>query len=224
MFDFTPVGAAPAAVGTVFLVLFYRLVPQRSRENSSLQEAIAIQNYLTEAQVTEKSTVVGSTVADLIKLAQGEAVVTSIMRSRTMRLAPLPDAKLKPGDILLDRSDPDALDRLVARGKLNVTGDRVDAAEGKPSETIAIEAVIGENSSLVGLSAKGLALHDRLGVNLVAVSRRGQRLTQRRYPASGIGDVLVLRGSERNLPEFLRDFSLLPWPSARSCSAQCAPA
>lgn len=211
MFDFTPVGAALAAVGTVFLVLFYRLVPQRSRENSSLKEAIAIQNYLTEAQVTDKSTVVGSTVADLIKLAQGEAVVTSIMRSRTMRLAPLPDAKLKPGDILLIEGDPDALDRLVARGKLNVTGDRVDAAEGKPSETIAIEAVIGENSSLVGLSAKGLALHDRFGVNLVAVSRRGQRLTQRLGDIQlRIGDVLVLRGSERNLPEFLRDFGLLP--------------
>jgi di/tricarboxylate transporter len=211
MFDFTPVGAALAAVGTIFLVLFYRLVPERTRENSSLQEAIAIPNYLTEAQVTETSTVAGKTMADLIKLAQGEAVVTSIMRSRTMRLAPLPDAKLKAGDILLIEGDPEALDRLVARGKLSVTGDRVDSGDGKPSEAIAIEAVIGEHSSLVGWSAKELAMHDRFAINLIAVSRRGQRLTQRLGEIQlRIGDVLVLRGNDRSLPEFLRDFGLLP--------------
>lgn len=211
MFDFTPVGAALAAVGTVFLVMFYRLVPQRTRERSSLQEAIAIQNYLTEAQVTETSAVAGKTIADLLKLAGGEAVVTSIMRSKGMRLAPLPDAKLKPGDILLIEGDPEALDRLVARGSLSVAGDRAGEAGVKPSEAIGIEAVVGENSSLIGWSAKELALYDRFGINLLAVSRRGQRLSQRLGEiVLRIGDVVVLRGSDRNLPEFLRDFGLLP--------------
>ena len=43
MFDFTPVGAALAAAGIVFLALFYWLVPVRTREAGSIHEALDIQ-------------------------------------------------------------------------------------------------------------------------------------------------------------------------------------
>src|SRR5688572_1521339 len=82
MFDFTPVGAALALSGTVFLVLFYWLVPARERQGGGINEAIDIKNYTTEARVVEGSTVLGKTVADLMKLGGGEAVVTSILRAQ----------------------------------------------------------------------------------------------------------------------------------------------
>jgi di/tricarboxylate transporter len=47
MFDFTPVGAALAAVGIVFLALFYWLLPARTRETASLHDAIDIKNYIS---------------------------------------------------------------------------------------------------------------------------------------------------------------------------------
>ena len=40
-----------------------------------------------------------------------------------------------------------------------------------------IEAVIGTDSLLVGRTAGQSALQERLGVNLIAVSRGGERLT-----------------------------------------------
>ncbi|MGX9571791.1 SLC13 family permease [Mesorhizobium sp. f-mel] len=210
MFDFTPVGAALAAAGTIFLLLFYWLLPVREKLGGSLNEAIAIKNYLTEARIVSESTVLGKTVADLIKLSGGDAIVTSILRNRTMRMTPLPDVVLKANDILLLEGDPEALDRLVSQGKLSVTGDRV-GSDDTASEMIAIEAVIGESSPLIGWSAQRLALYDRFNVNLLAVSRHGERLDRRLAEIQlRLGDVIVLQGNAATIPEILRELGCLP--------------
>ncbi|NGO50690.1 SLC13 family permease [Allomesorhizobium camelthorni] len=213
MFDFMPVGAALAAVGTVFLVLFYRLVPPRQRESTSMNEAIDIKNYMAEGKVVEGSTVLGKTVGELLKMSDGSAIVTSIVRSRDVRVTPLPDAVLREGDILLMEGAPEALDRLVAQAKLSLTDQRKPAAskQGAAEEVDSIEAVIGEHSILIGWSAQRLALYDRFNVNLLAVSRKGERLTQRLGAITlRLGDVIVLQGNRRALPEILRDLGLLP--------------
>ncbi|WP_353645374.1 SLC13 family permease [Mesorhizobium sp. WSM2239] len=212
MFDFMPVGAALAAVGTIFLVLFYRLVPPRQRENVSMNEAIDIKNYMAEGKVVEGSTVLGKTVGELLKMSDGSAIVTSIVRSRDVRITPLPDAVLREGDILLMEGAPEALDRLVAQAKLSLTDQRKPASkQGAAEEVDAIEAVIGEHSILIGWSAQRLALYDRFNVNLLAVSRKGERLTQRLGAITlRLGDVIVLQGNRRALPEILRDLGLLP--------------
>ncbi|RUY86785.1 SLC13 family permease, partial [Mesorhizobium sp. M7A.F.Ca.CA.001.12.2.1] len=210
MFDFTPVGAAIAAAGTIFLLFFYWLLPVREKHGGSLNEALDIKNYLTEARIVADSTVLGKTVADLMKLAGGDAIVTSILRNRTMRMTPLPDVVLKVDDILLLEGDPEALDRLVSQGRLSVTGDR-GGGDDTTNEMVAIEAVIGESSSLIGWTAQPLALYDRFNVNLLAVSRRGERLDRRLAAVElRLGDVVVLRGSAARMPEILRELGCLP--------------
>jgi di/tricarboxylate transporter len=211
MFDFTPVGAAIAAVGVIFLALFYWLLPARTRETASLHDAIDIKNYVSEARVGSDSAVLGKTVGDLLKLADGNAMVTSIVRQRGQRVTPLPDAMLRDGDILLLEGDPEALDKITSRGKLKFSGERRQMKGSGPSEIGAVEAVIGESSFLVGLSAQRLALHDRFAVNLLAVSRKGERITERLGEANlRVGDVIVLQGDRDRLPEILRELGCLP--------------
>lgn len=209
MFDFTPVGAALALTGIIFLTLFYWLVPIRNRSGGALTEALDIQNYVTEALVVEESTINGKTVADLLKYAGGEVVVTSILRSRLLRITPFPDAKLREGDTLLIEGPPDALDRVVAQAKLSVTGERDDAGGGEAST--AIEAVVAENSQLIGWSARQLALYERFGVNLLAVSRKGERIQERLGAVIlRLGDIIVLQGNPTRMPEILRELGVLP--------------
>ncbi|MER8436281.1 SLC13 family permease [Mesorhizobium sp. M1312] len=210
MFDFTPVGAALAAAGTIFLVLFYWLLPVREKLGGSVNEAINIKNYLTEARIVRESTVLGKTVADLMKLSGGDAIVTSILRNRTMRMTPLPDVVLKVNDILLLEGDPGALHRLVSQGKLSVTGNRA-SGDDTTSELVAIEAVIGESSPLIGWTAQRLALYHRFNVNLLAVSRHGERLDRRLAEVQlRLGDVVVLQGNAATIPEILRELGCLP--------------
>jgi di/tricarboxylate transporter len=209
MFDFTPVGAALAVAGTAFLVVFYWLVPVRERQGGSIHEALDIQNYMTEARIVQGSAMLGKTVADLLKLGGGDAVVTSILRSQAQRITPFPDAVLKEGDIVLIEGEHEALDRMVAQAKLSVTGSR-NAAGGQGGST-AIEAVIGENSSLIGWSAQRLALYHRFNVNLLAVSRKGERFTERLGAVTlRLGDIIVLQGNPQTLPEVLRELGALP--------------
>ncbi|AWC24734.1 MULTISPECIES: SLC13 family permease [Aminobacter] len=209
MFDFTPVGAALAAAGIVFLVLFYWLLPSRTRASASIHEAIDINNYVTEARIVADSAVAGKSLGDLLKLGGSRAVVTSILRSRALHVTPFPDVILREGDILLIEGAPDVLDRMVAQAKLSVTGSR-DSAGGKHAAA-AVEAVIGENSSLIGGSAQRLALYDRFNVNLLAVSRKGERIQERLGAVTlRMGDVVVLQGNPQTLPEILRELGCLP--------------
>ncbi|NWN27615.1 SLC13 family permease, partial [Escherichia marmotae] len=70
--------------------------------------------------------------------------------------------------------------------------ERPDGAEG---EVGVIEAVIGTDSPLIGRTAGRLGLHERFGVNLIAVSRQGERLASRLGAIMlQAGDVIVLQG------------------------------
>ncbi|WP_337267296.1 SLC13 family permease [Oryzifoliimicrobium ureilyticus] len=209
MFDFTPVGASLALVGVVFLIFFYWLVPERKNENPSLEEALDVKTYFSEATVTDVSLVIGKKLHELLSLGEGDAVATAILRG-PRRMSPLPDAELRVGDTVLLEGSPKALDKLVTAGKLKLSGksspDVTDDAE-----TVAIEAIVSAESRLIGWSARQLSLSNRRRINLLAVSREGQRLAKRVGDVTlRVGDVLVLQGSRKNLPGFLQEFACLP--------------
>jgi di/tricarboxylate transporter len=211
MFDFTPVGAALAAAGAIFLVFFYWLVPERARGDASIRDAIDIKDYFAEAKITAASAVRDKPVSDLLKLAHGNVKVVSILRSRTIPLAPLPDATLKENDILLLEGDPEALDRVVAQGRLGVVRDRNRAENRSAAQHGVVEAVIGENSALIGSSARSLRLYDRYDLNLLAMSRKGERITQRLGEITfRLGDIVLLHGDLAVMPQLLRDLGALP--------------
>ncbi|MCV0397703.1 MAG: SLC13 family permease [Rhizobiaceae bacterium] len=211
MFDFTPVGAGLTVMGCIFLTFFYWLLPKRERVDASLDEAIDIKNYMAEARVTAESTALGKTISDLLKSTEGAARITSLLRSEDMRVSPLPDAVLKEGDILLIEGDHEALEKVVAGGKLKLAESRPLKKEKDDGDIETIEAVIGEQSILRGLSARRLALYHRFNVNLLALSRRGERIKDRladtRFQA---GDVILLQGARNAIPETLRELGLLP--------------
>ncbi|CAG1002959.1 MAG: SLC13 family permease [Rhizobiaceae bacterium] len=209
MFDFTPVGAMLTLTGFLFLVAFHRLLPERKPASEGLHEAIDIPDYLAEARITAKSTVAGKTVSHLLKAAEGNARIASIMRADGLAITPLPDSVLREGDILLIEGDPAALDRLVTQAKLSLNEGREVGA--KNGDVEAVEAVVGENSMLIGVSAQRIALFDRYRANVLAVSRRGERIRER--PGSIIfrlGDIVVLQAQRSRLPELLREFGCLP--------------
>lgn len=209
MFDFTPVGAMLTLTGFLFLVAFYRLLPERKPASEGLHEAIDIPDYLAEARITAKSTVAGKTVSHLLRAAEGNARIASIMRADGLAITPLPDSVLREGDILLLEGDPAALDRLVTQAKLSLTEGREVGT--KNGDVEAVEAVVGENSMLIGVSAQRVALFDRYRANVLAVTRRGERIRER--PGSIIfrlGDIVVLQAERTRLPELLREFGCLP--------------
>lgn len=210
MFDYTPTGLALSAVGVVFLALCYRLLPARRREEIGMDSAIEIKNYTTEARVKEDSPAIGQTVSEVQHNADGRAMIIRILGASGHRRTPLPDMKLRSGDILVIEGAADALDNMVSQSGL-VFSERRGAATKDAADIGTIEAVIGESSALIDATAQELTLFDRTGLNLLAVSRRDQRFTERlgqiRFQN---GDVILLQGHMKRLPELLREWDCLP--------------
>ncbi|RYE35401.1 MAG: SLC13 family permease [Hyphomicrobiales bacterium] len=212
MFDFAPVGIVVAIAGCLFLSVGYRLLPRDRRGAVSLDQAIDIKDYLTEAKVGEKSLMAGKTVADLKAIGDDAIEIVSILRSERRVQAPLPDASLRAGDIVLLRGDAAVLERVVAEGGLDLAGtDRPTQKEDALDPDRIAEAIIGPGSTLIGQSAGDMALHSRFGVNMIAISRSGERFSQRlRDIRLRAGDIVVIQGDEKLLPEKLSELSLLP--------------
>ena len=212
MFDFAPVGLGLAVAGVVFLVFGFRLLPGRRKAKGTMDEALDIPDYMTEARVTAASVVTGRPVGDLARFCNDKVMVTGIVRHKTVRMPLLPDAILLEGDILLLEGDPEALERAVARARLELEGgDRPTHTARAADEIAGIEAVVGPRSILIGQTAKRITLHEHFNINLLAVSRSGQHFTERlRDIVLQAGDVLVLKGDLIRLPGTLRELGCLP--------------
>src|SRR5690606_1230272 len=211
MFDFAPVGIGLAVAGVLFLAFGYSVLPTR-KGVVSLDTAIDVKDYMTEARVVADSAVVDRKIADLTALADHELFVTGVIRNKIERLRPLPDVVLRENDIVLLEGEPEALQRGVKRAKLSLVGDNRARGQGGPGNEVGgIEAVIAPGSVLIGQTAKRFLLFDRFDIHLLAVSRSGKRFTQRlRDITLEAGDVLLLKGVLARFPDKLKELGLLP--------------
>ncbi len=210
MFDYAPVGLGLTVVGLVFLTFGYRLLPRNRQAAPTLGEALDIQSYVTEAEIPAGSPAVDETVGAFQKRHDHEVAVTMILRAG-IRSAPFADTVLMPEDVLILAGAPDCLERAIVSDGLELEGQHRERPEGARDEMGVIEAVIGVDSPLVGATAGQLGLHERFGVNLIAVSRQGERLAQRLGNIVLLaGDVIVLQGPIKLLLERLGDLGCLP--------------
>jgi di/tricarboxylate transporter len=210
MFDYTPVGLGIALLGLLCITLTYRLLPSDRRGAASLDAAINIENYVAELRVPPTSPLVGTNARDVVALAEGPATLTTVVRERFRRYKPTPMLKLQAGDVLLLEGEPDALERVVARGGLELAGQDADAVHDG-DEVGTIEGVVTADSAVIGETPAHIDLRGRFQVNLLAISRSGKRITQRlRSVRFQAGDVVVLQGRFDVLPDSLKDLGVLP--------------
>jgi len=211
MFDYLPTGLGLLVVGLIFLRFGYRLLPRERRASATLSDAVDISGYVTEASISAKSPAVGETVREFVERHEKEVGVTGLLRAE-VRTTPAAHVMLREGDTLILAGDPDALERAIAGDALTLAGEHREMPGGNQGNEIGVvEGVIGASSVLIGQTAGRLRLQERYGVNLIAVSRAGERLTRELGQTKlSAGDVIVLQGSLELLPERLRDLGVLP--------------
>ena len=235
MFDYTPVGLAVAAAGVAFIALVgWRLVPTRKGAGSEEFDAGA---YLTEARVPKKAKAAGMSLGDIEeKLQEADAQVVGLIRNEVRVIAPSSMRKIWPGDILIIEADPKALASALSTLDLKleeaVAGDAdeedSDAAlpgpaagmpEPKdtsekpraPDEIVLREFAVLPSSALAGRSATNIRLRTTFGINLLAISRQGDRSMARlRTTPVQPGDVLLMQGTPESLSEFAAQYGCVP--------------
>ncbi len=226
MFDFAPVGLPVAVAGVLFMGLIgWRMIPARKPAGADGFDTGA---YLTEAYVPESSATAGKTLREIDKVIDEiDAQVIGVVRNDVRVTAPSRGWVVRTGDILVIEAEAAALTTTLSALALKLveakvppkpTADSIGVAETTTPDTATpapekttvtdemalTELAVLPASLLVGRSASDVLLRTRYGINLLAVSRQGHRLTARlRELRLAAGDVLLMQGS----PEALSDFA-----------------
>lgn len=215
MFDFTLVGAAITVAGVAFLSLVaWRLIPAR-RAPLSLGDTLDVESYMTEVRVPENSRFVGMLLRDIEEFANEEVTIAGLLHRGLVYPAPSSFQIIDANDVLIIEADPDDLKTFVDNTGFELEGSRdfqEEIRQSLASEDVAIvEAIAVPESPVLGRTARDLHLHAEYGVNLLGVSRQGQRIIRRLSRIDfRVGDVLLIQGQDEVVQTALPRLGLLP--------------
>jgi di/tricarboxylate transporter len=226
MFDFTFVGIAVAAAGLCLLIFIGpRLVPNRKQFSADEFETGP---YLTEVLVQKKSAVIGMLLRDLEReMDDADAQIISLVRNNKRITAPSPVREIHAGDILVIEAEHDALAKIMFGLGLELAEKPKDPAKSETetdseddqsassaapaSETVLMELAVRPGAELVGRSAKAIRLRTRFDINLLAISREGNRSIKRiRTTRITDGDLLLVQGAPEAVLEFANRYGCIP--------------
>ncbi|HEY7530490.1 MAG TPA: SLC13 family permease [Gemmatimonadota bacterium] len=211
MFEFAPVGLALVAGGILYMLLIgQRLLPDRGR--GDLTTAYALGDYLTELVVPAGSRLVGQRLEDS-GLSREDVNVVEIVREGAVIWAPMRYQRLRAGDVLLVRSDPERILTardvfgLQIRPELKFGDERLQGAD-----SVLAELLVAPGSHMEGRTLKDLnfrALHRAV---VLAIHRRAEVLREALAEVPlRTGDVLLVLGQRQDVARLasLDDFIVL---------------
>ncbi len=215
MFDFAPVGIPVTILGLLFIILLgWRLIPQR--EDVEAGQLIAnVKDYITELTVPKESVIVGKRVMEISRLSDSEVVIMALIRGRQIYRAPSAYKLIRPNDTLVVKGCTENIKTLIEDLGIQLHEEREFDEDITSSEEIELaEVVISQNSLMVGRTVRGLRLHDRYGLNLLAISRQGRDIAGRLDSTSlKEGDLLLIQGPRETLSSASTSLGLIPLAS-----------
>jgi di/tricarboxylate transporter len=212
MFDFAPVGLVVAIAGLVYLITIgWRLLPERISVVDDDTDQFHVERYTLESNVPAASPLVGMRVRELEVMFEREVSVVAIIRKGIRRLAPRAIEKIRADDILILQGDPGLIAPLADDVQLGALGHQVQGDKDLMSEDVeVIEAIVLPNSPIEGKSMRQYRIHDRLGINLLAVARHDRQPTARlKNIRFKTGDVLLFQGETAIMAEALKTLGCL---------------
>ncbi len=117
------------------------------------------------------------------------------------------DAKQSGGKSANQKQDSEAAAKSGADTKKKSEGTRMLQSD----EVTLMELAVRPRAELVGYSARQLLLRSRFGINLLALSREGQRSIQRlKTTPLREGDVLLMQGTPESILDFASKMGCIP--------------
>ena len=212
MFDFAPVGLMVATAGLAYLATIgWRLLPERIPVEGEDDSLFHVERYTLESAVPAGSPLTGMRVRELENMFDREVSVLAIIRRGVRRLAPRAIEKFREEDVLILQGDPALIQPLADGTQLALLGHQIEKESDVQSEDVElIEAVVLPNSPIEGKSMRQYRMHDRLGVNLLALARQGRQPTARlKNIRFKTGDVLLLQGEKVVMADALKALGCL---------------
>ncbi|WP_159483009.1 SLC13 family permease [Halorubrum sp. JWXQ-INN 858] len=216
MFEFTQLGLIVLVTGVVYLATVGRLlIPERIKMDDELIEGFDMTEYLTEVVVTEESHLVGKTVNQCFAELDLDADIVQLVRHDQVFTEPLARKEVRPGDVLVLRTDRESLLTLIETEGLelapdaDVTEERLQAEEEDvepEDDQRLVEIVVSPEARILGQTLESLNFRQRYDATVLAL-RRGGEIIHARMDERGLraGDTLLIQASEGTVQRFAND-------------------
>ena len=213
MFDFSPVGLVVAIVGVFFLgTIGWRLLPKERQAKSASDEMFDIDDYVAECLVGEGSLAIDKTIKELDETADScDVRIAGLIRDgkRILRLSR--SRIIKQSDIIILNAGPKELDAFSHKLNLEIVGGKYDKSLLFSDDVALQEAVVSADSRVIGRKIGEIRLKSRSALNLLAVSRQGQKIQKQLHQlVFKSGDVLLLQGDNDSMTKSMDRLGLLP--------------
>lgn len=209
MFDFLPVGSAIAAVGVLFIVLYaWRFLPRLAPQ---LRDGGVERTYLTEVQITPRSTLVDIPIKRCVKKMQDFVQLQTVFRNG-VQMYTAPDTLLHEGDVLLISGTEENLTAFTEKFRLNLTGQRaLERFVKNDDDYLTLEVVVPPYARITEKNWDDIPLPQRFGTNFIGLFRRHITYETRLAEIKIIGnDILLLQGRRESVMSTVEQTGLLP--------------
>ena len=215
IFEISGLGIVYAIIGSLYIYFIgQRFLPERDTV-SSLLDAEDTRKFSSAVEIPEESPLIGERIIEhpLFSNRKRTIVYEVIRYGRRVEDIPLDAITLQPRDVLWFRATSKKLAEIQGNSGVQMihrkkSGDEEGANETEEVKTV--EAIIGQQSPLIGRSVKESNIRRRYGIVVAAVHRQGVNLSQGyRDIRLAFGDTLLLEGPVHNIVRLNREGSFL---------------
>ena len=215
IFEISGLGIVYAIVGSLYIYFIgQRLLPERDTV-SSLLDAEDTRKFSSAVEVPEDSPLIGQRLIEHPMFSNKKrTIVYEVIRyGRRVEDIPLDAITFKSRDVLWFRATSKQLAEIQGYSGVSMIHRKKSEGEeevDKTEEVKTVEAIIGQNSPLIGKSIRQSNIRRRYGIVVAAVHRQGINLVQG-YPdiRLAFGDTLLLEGPVHNIVRLNQEGSFL---------------
>ncbi len=181
LFSFTAIGIPVWLLGSLYLLLAARFLPDRGLDAGGTLTQLTRQGYLTEVVLPPRSALCDQTLHSSRFQRRFDIDVLSVHRGGQKLQPPLAELRLRPNDRLLLRCSRGELLRLQQDQMVALAGTLLDVPEDASATTPIrlTEVLLPSGSALAGSNLRDLRFRQRFNATVLAVKRANTTLHER---------------------------------------------
>ena len=180
IFEFTRVGSVFVLVGIIYNLLIARFFLPSRAIVSSLTQKYHMNKYLTEFLIKEDSSLVGKNIGDLELSEKYEIDIIKLLRKDKTISVNLDSHTIRAGDVFLVQINVKNLIRFKNEMKVSLLSEvKMNQEELEGSNHVLVEALITQQSSLIGRTLYQFNFRNKLSSFVLAIKRQNELLREK---------------------------------------------
>ena len=180
IFEFTKIGSVFIVIGIIYNLIIARFFLPSRAIVSSLTQKYHMKKYLTEFKIKDNSPLVGKNIGDL-KLDENYGIdIIKILREDKILSVNLNEFSIRVGDVFLVQINVENLIKFKNDMKVSLLSEiKMNQEELEGSDHVLIEAIITNQSSLIGKTLYQFNFRRKLSSFVLAIRRQTELLREK---------------------------------------------